>query len=207
VDLVFSSLRLPHVKRVKVATDNCRKQYRNRNLYGWLTTFCKDTYGVAMGHLYQKQYHGKGLCDAICGLFKIQARRAAWGLNSKLGDMPKQMVDTHKKLAEFGRGKFCKSDGERVQRSESEEQKLPDDSSISKYEFSTLEKGEADEYPGNTLLYRTMQRELSMPFAEYKPVVKYDLSQHEVWCDNRLEGGDLRTREAICACDRCLEGR
>ena len=80
-------------------------------------------------------------------------------------------------------------------------------SSISKYEFSTLEKGEADDYPGNTLLYRTMQRELSMPFAEYKPVVKYDLSQHEVWCDNRLEGGDLRTREAICACDRCLEGR
>ena len=78
---------------------------------------------------------------------------------------------------------------------------------ISKYEFSTLEKGKADEYPGNTLLYRTMQRELSMPFAEYKPVVKYDLSQHEVWCDNRLEGGDLRTREAICACDRCLESR
>ena len=43
-------------------------------------------------------------------------------------------------------------------------------------------------------------------YIDYTAVVKYDLSQHEVWSDNALEGGDLRTREAICACDLCLHG-
>jgi hypothetical protein len=40
------------MRRVSIATDNCRKQYRNANLYGWLSTFCKEN-GVSMGHLYQ----------------------------------------------------------------------------------------------------------------------------------------------------------
>lgn len=189
---------LPLVKRVTVVTDNCRKQYRNRNLYGWLTTFCKENHGVSMGHLYQEQYHGKGLCDAICGLFKIQARREIFGKDSNL--KAKVTLDTHKKLAEFGKRTFCKT--------------ATDDNnhSINKYEFWTLEAGEAGEYPGDNMHTISVDKLhypltiASLLYTDYAPVVKYDLSQHEVWSNNELEGGDLRTREAICACDSCLRG-
>ena len=53
----------------------------------------------------------------------------------------KVTLDTHKKLAEFGKRTFCKTATDDINRS------------INKYKFWTLETGEADEYPGDKLIY------------------------------------------------------
>ena len=79
-------------------------------------------------------------------------------------------------------------------------QPLPDDTSISTYVFWTLE----DSSKANTSSDVSIGS--ATGYVEYASVVKYDLSQHEVWSDCTYEEGDLRTREAICACDECLDG-
>ena len=202
--------KLGHVKKVSIATDNCRKQYRNRNLYGWVSSYCHEK-KVSMGHLYQEQYHGKGLCDAICGIFKLLAKKETWSKDSPLDKKP--IMDTHVKLAAFGTRKYAKNDSPA-------NGDTTDDSRIDCYEFWTLEKDVAEDYPGvcvrlkSVCIYEHVNRShIRIPsilpccvleLADYASVVKHDLSQHEVYSDTSYERGDLRTREAFCACDKCL---
>ena len=81
-----------------------------------------------------------------------------------------------------------------------EGQHLPDDSSISKYVFWMLK----DDNKAHTSSDVSIGS--AAGYVEYESVVKYDLSQHEVWSDCKYEECDLRTREAICACNKCLDG-
>jgi hypothetical protein len=70
-------------------------------------------------------------------------------------------------------------------------QPRPDDSSISKYVFWTLENGSKANTGSDVSIGS------AAGYVEYEPVVKYDLSQHAIWSDCNYEDGDLRTREAI----------
>jgi hypothetical protein len=75
-------------------------------------------------------------------------------------------------------------------------------SPVDKYVFLTPEDANKPNASTNTEFSIGSATE----YPEYKSVVKYDLSQHDVWSDCTYDEGDLRTREAICACDKCLEG-
>ena len=105
----------------------------------------------------------------------------------------KKIIDTHVKLAEFGMKLFDTAKA-------TDDQPLPDDSSISKYVFWTLENSSKANTGSDVSIGS------AAGYVEYESVVKYDLSQHEVWSDCTYEEGDLRTREAACACDKCLDG-
>jgi len=109
----------------------------------------------------------------------------------------KKIIDTHVKLAEFGMGLFHTA-------KQTDDQPLPDDSSIHKYVFWTLQDGNKANASTSTSADSSIGS--AVDYREYVPVVKYDLSQHDVWSDCDYEDGDLRTREAICACDQCLDG-
>lgn len=80
---------LPHVRRLSVVTDNCGKQYRNKNLYGFVSDFCREyslshVRKVSMAHCFLEKYHGKGTSDGICGLLKVLYREEANKKDSKL---------------------------------------------------------------------------------------------------------------------------
>jgi hypothetical protein len=104
----------------------------------------------------------------ICGLFKILARKEAWTKDSQINK--KMIIDTHVKLTEFGKGMFRaakKADA-------AEDQPIPDDSSIGKYVFWTLEDANKPNASTNTEFSIGSATE----YPEYESVVKYDLSQH-----------------------------
>ena len=91
-------------KRVVVITDNCRKQYRNRMNYGFVADF-EYEFNIEMELLFEEQYHGKCVCDALCGLFKLMAKQNAYFKDSQIAR--KTVIHSHTALAEFGRSKFC----------------------------------------------------------------------------------------------------
>ena len=141
--------------------------------------------------LYEEQYHGKCLCDAICGLVKAQFRREAYYLNSTIAPAAKNIIYSHTALAEFGRKKFGKDNSTLNTPLGSNKA-----SKLHRIIFWTLDKGEVEEST-ETLLGRGIDYEASQ--------VTRDLQKHQFWGVNKQQHGDLRGRDQICACGPCMQ--
>ena len=173
---------LPHVRRLSVVTDNCGKQYRNKNLYGFVSDFCREysishVREVSMAHCFLEKYHGKGTSDGICGLLKVLYREEANKKDSKL--KRKKIIYSHVAIAEFGRKAFGRN--EHTKKKQKARQ-------ISEFKFKVVNKGDVQH--GN--------------LPQYQPQ-KYltDSSESLIWSDCSHDHGDLRSRAGICACDSC----
>ena len=90
-------------RRVVVITDNCCKQHRNRMNYGFVADFCYEL-GLEMELLFEEQYHGKCIVDAMCALLKVLARQEAVFKDSKI--TRRGVIYSHAALAKLGREKF-----------------------------------------------------------------------------------------------------
>jgi len=173
LDLVEEYLNfLPHVRRVSVVTDNCGKQYRNKNLYGFVSDFCReyslshDGRVVSMAHYFLEKYHGKGTSDGICGLLKVLFREDANKKDSML--KRKNIIYDHEALADFGRSTF----GTDVHTTRTKKQRQ-----INEFKFKTVDASDVkhDKLP------------------QYQPQ-KYltDSSESQIWSTCSNNHGDLR---------------
>jgi hypothetical protein len=177
------------MRSVVVVTDNCAKQYRNKNMYGYVADFCmflkaasqqlKNKFNITLTHFFLEKYHGKGTSDGICGLFKVLVRKQAWFKDSRLHR--KNIMYSSEAVAEYGNQKFC-NDDEAARRRRA----------INAFKFTTLRD---DEVKHDELLQYRSQTGLTSS------------SHSQIWSGCSFDFGNLYTRPGICACDQCNRGQ
>merc|ERR1719162_2109312 len=65
-----------------------------------------------MAHYFLEKYHGKGISDGICGLFKIMVRNEAWFKDSAV--RRRDIMNTHKDVANFGNENFGNKEDNKI---------------------------------------------------------------------------------------------